>query len=143
MSVNQSTKPRLIEFASFGDASTGVLTLAELTNDIPFPVRRVFWTCGTPPDVTRGHHAHRRTQTLLLAVSGRIEVATEMMSGRLEDFLLDRPEVGLFLPRMCWRTMKYTGGAVQLAFESEEYLPNDYIRSLEEFRSLRSQSEPG
>ena len=69
-------KPRLIEFSQFGDASTGILTLAVLQRDIPFAVKRVFWTCGTPPDMTRGRHAHYRTETVLVAVSGRIIVST-------------------------------------------------------------------
>jgi hypothetical protein len=143
MSVNDTNRPRLIEFASFGDASTGILTLAELAKDIPFEVERVFWTHDTPPDVIRGQHAHRCTQTVLLAASGSIEVRTEMLSGRSETFVLDRADVGLHLPRLCWRTMKYAKGSVQLAFESEEYMPEDYIWSLEEFRSLRSQPDPG
>jgi dTDP-4-dehydrorhamnose 3,5-epimerase-like enzyme len=142
MSVIGTNRPRLIEFASFGDASTGILTLAELAKDIPFEVERVFWTHVTPPDVIRGGHAHRRTQTVLLAVSGSIEVTTEMLSGRSETFVLDRADMGLHLPRLCWHTMKYSEQAVQLAFESEEYLPDDYIRSLEEFRSLRTRPDP-
>ena len=129
-------RPRVIEFPSFGDASTGILTVADLQRDIPFEVRRVFWTYGTPPNVTRGRHAHYRTETLLVAVSGRIVVSTELPDGELEEFILDSPDQGLYLPPLCWHTMRYTGSAVQVAFESNDYINEDYIRSLDDFRAM-------
>ena len=129
-------RPRVIEFPSFGDASTGILTLADLQRDIPFEVRRVFWTYGTPPNVTRGRHAHYRTETLIVAVSGRIVVSTELPGSELEEFILDSPDRGLYLPPLCWHTMRYTDSAVQVAFESNEYLNEDYIRSLDDFHAM-------
>ena len=89
-------RPQVIEFAPIGDASTGILTVAELQRDIPFEVRRVFWTYGTPPDVTRGRHAHYRTETVLVAVSGKIVVSTELVGGALVEFVLDTPSRGLY-----------------------------------------------
>jgi len=131
-----SARPHLIEFPQFGDLSTGFLTLAVLQTDIPFAVRRVYWTCGTPPGVTRGRHAHYRTETVLVALSGRIIVSTEVPGGDLEEFTLDSPDTGLFLPPLCWRTMRYTESAVQLAFASNEYTDEDYICSLDDFRVM-------
>jgi len=128
-------RPHLIEFRQFGDPSTGVLTLAALQRDIPFTVRRVFWTCGTPPDVIRGLHAHYRTETVLVAVSGSIVITTELPGGEFEEFVLDSPDQGLYLPPPCWRTMRYTDSAVQVAFESNDYSDEDYIRSLDDFRA--------
>jgi len=133
-------KPRFIEFSQFGDASTGILTLAVLQRDIPFVVERVFWTCGTPPDMTRGGHAHYRTETVLVAVSGRIIVSTELPGGELEEFTLDSPNRGLFLPPLCWRSMRYMDSAVQVAFESNDYSDEDYICSLDEFRAMGDRS---
>jgi hypothetical protein len=130
----------MIEFAPFGDASTGILTVAKLEQDMPFDVERVFWTYGTPPDVTRGQHAHYRTETVLVAVCGRIIVSTELLGGACEDFILDAPNRGLYLPPLCWRTMRYTASAVQVAFESREFSAEDYIRSLEDFRGMRNPS---
>ncbi len=133
-------RPKVIEFAPIGDASTGILTLAELRRDIPFEVRRVFWTYGTPSDVTRGRHAHHRTETVLVAVSGKIIVSTELPGGQLEKFTLDSPDRGLYLPPLCWRSMTYTVSAVQVAFESNDYSDEDYIRSLDDFRAMRDPS---
>ncbi len=130
--------PRLIEFTLFGDPATGFLTVAVLEDDIPFEVRRVFWTCGTPPGVTRGRHAHHRTETVLAAVCGRIVVSTELPDGETSEFTLDEPSRGLYLPPLCWRTMKYEAAAVQIAFESRDYSEDDYIRSLDDFRRLHA-----
>jgi hypothetical protein len=128
----------MIEFSSFGDPSTGILTVAALERDIPYAVRRVFWTYGTPPDVIRGRHAHHRTETVLVAINGRIVVSTELPNGECEEFTLDSPKRGLYLPPLCWRTMRYTGLAVQVAIESTDYSEDDYIRSLDDFRAMQA-----
>jgi len=138
--VDLVSKPRVIEFVPIGNASTGFLTVAELQRDIPIEVRRVFWTYGTPPDVTRGGHAHYRTETVLVAVSGRIVVSTELVDGASLEFVLDTPSRGLYLPPLCWRTMKYTASAVQIAFESTDYSEEDYIFSMDEFRGMKNPS---
>jgi hypothetical protein len=138
--VDFASTPRVIELAPIGDASTGFLTVAELQRDIPFEVRRVFWTYGTPPDVTRGGHAHYRTRTVLVAVSGKIVVSTELVDGASLEFVLDTPSRGLYLPPLCWRTMKYTASAVQIAFESTDYSEEDYIFSMDEFRGMKNPS---
>ena len=132
--------PCVIEFVPIGNASTGFLTVAALRRDMPFEVKRVFWTYGTPPNVTRGGHAHYRTETVLVAVSGRIVVSTELVGGAPVEFVLDTPSRGLYLPPRCWRTMKYTASAVQIAFESTDYSAEDYIHSLDEFRSMKNPS---
>lgn len=134
-------EPRLFELSSFGESSTGRLTLATLEKDIPFEVRRVFWTYGTPPGVIRGHHAHYRTETVLAAVSGTIVVTTELPGDRRREFVLDGPQHALYLPPRCWRTMSYSAGAVQIAFESLDHIEEDYIRSLEDFRRLKFDPE--
>jgi hypothetical protein len=130
-------RPRLIEFSSYGDTTTGILTVATLQRDIPFEVKRVFWTYGTPADVIRGCHAHYRTETVLVAVSGRIVVSTELPGGECDEYVLDSPERGLYLPPRCWRTMRYTASAVQVAIESTDYSEEDYILSLDDFRAMK------
>ena len=138
--MTPTDRPRLIELPSFGGLSTGRLTLATLEQDIGFEVKRVFWTTDTPAGVTRGNHAHLRTMTVLAAVAGRIEVTTELPTGERQGFVLDRPDRALYLPPQCWRTMRYSDGAVQIALESHDYSEDDYILSLEDFR--RSGADP-
>ena len=68
-----------------------------------------------------------------MSVAGKIVITTELKNGEKEEFILDSPNVGLFIPKMCWRTMKYTHNAVQMCIASNEYEEVDYIRDYEDF----------
>ncbi|WP_407534811.1 sugar 3,4-ketoisomerase [Elizabethkingia miricola] len=75
---------------------------------------------------------------MLVAVSGRIEVTTELLDGNKQTFILDKPNIGLFIPKMCWRTMKYSHNAVQMCIASNEYDETDYIREYNVFLKNRN-----
>ena len=126
--------PRLIDLGAIGDPEEGYITVAALRSQIPFEVRRAFWTYETPANIVRGRHAHHHSEMVLIAVSGTIRVTTETVDGETGEFVLDTPARGLYIPPMCWRTMTYTESAVQLVFTSTEYSADDYIRSYDEFR---------
>jgi UDP-2-acetamido-3-amino-2,3-dideoxy-glucuronate N-acetyltransferase len=54
-----------------------------------------------------------------------------------QEFLLDRPYVGVHLPPMVWGIQyKYSADAVLLVFASHYYDSADYIRDYSEFRQL-------
>lgn len=132
-----SSEPQLIQFQTHGESAIGYLAVAQIQQEIPFEVKRLFWTYFTPQSVIRGRHAHHVTSMVLIAVHGRIEVRTEMLSGQKSDFLLDRPDVGVYMPPLTWHTMQYSHDAVQLVLTDTEYVATDYIRSYEEFVGLR------
>ncbi|AEE51157.1 sugar 3,4-ketoisomerase [Haliscomenobacter hydrossis] len=129
--------PQLIEFPTHGESAIGYLAVAQMQQDIPFVVKRIFWTYFTPQSVIRGRHAHHATSMVLIAVHGRIEVQVEMLDGHKSNFLLDRPDHGVFLPPLTWHTMQYSHDAVQVVLTDTEYTSEDYIRSYEEFVGLR------
>jgi dTDP-4-dehydrorhamnose 3,5-epimerase-like enzyme len=129
-------QPRLIQFKKVGHPAEGYISIAEIEKELPFAPKRVFWTYFTPHEVIRGRHAHYRTEMVLIAVSGRIELQTEMAGGIVQNFLLDHPETGVYMPPHCWHTMQYSHNAVQLVFASTAYDPDDYIRSYDAFRAL-------
>ena len=137
--MHQDSKPYLVDFSAIGDPSIGFVTVAAVAKEIPFAIRRVFWTYGTPEHVTRGRHAHRQSEIVLIAVAGRIVVYTELADGTAERWVLDKPTQGLYLPHSCWRTMTYSSSTVQLAVASTDYTPEDYIRDYDTFQR---QSEP-
>lgn len=129
--------PHLIQFNTHGEPAIGYLAVAQIQEGIPFEVKRVFWTYFTPHSVIRGRHAHHATSMILIAVHGRIEVHTELLKGQKNHFVLDRPDVGVFMPPLTWHTMQYSHDAVQLVLTDTEYRAEDYIRSYEEFVGLR------
>jgi mannose-6-phosphate isomerase-like protein (cupin superfamily) len=128
-------KPYLIEFPKVGDSSMGYISIAEFEKTLPFEVKRTFWTYYTPESIVRGRHAHLVTEQVLVAVAGRIIVNTEMRDGEIMTFVLEKPNQGVYIPPTAWHTMQYSHSAVQLAFASTIYTPEDYIRNFDEFKN--------
>ena len=131
--------PHLIEFAKIGSPALGYITIGE-NSTLPFTVQRVYWTYFTPDSVIRGHHAHRDLEQLIFATSGRIEFVLEGLDGNSETFVLDSPNVALYIPRLYWRTIKFSHNAVLLCMASLEYSEDDYIREYTDFQALKDNS---
>lgn len=131
-------KPYLIQFPKIGSSTVGYISVAEVQNLIPFDVKRVFWTYYTPESIVRGRHAHHYTEMVLVAVSGRIIVNTEMQNGEIETFVLERPDQGVYLPPYSWHTMQYSHTAVQMVLASTVYDEKDYIRDYKTFKTVPS-----
>lgn len=136
--MTEQEKPLLIEFPKIGKPELGFISLAEKEN-LPFVPRRIYWTYFTPEDVERGGHSHYDLHQILIAVAGKVEVTTELLNGEKQTFILDKPNIGLFIPKMCWRTMKYTHNAVQMCIASNEYDEADYIRDYEVFLNKKNE----
>lgn len=134
------SKPFLIEFPKIGASSLGYVSVAEKQN-LPFAVKRIYWTYFTPEDVKRGGHAHFELQQILLAVNGKIVLNTELITGEKNEFILDKPNIGLFIPKMCWREMQYSHNAVQICIASIEYDEADYVRDYADFKKLQQQHQ--
>ena len=128
--------PYLIEFPKVGASDIGFISIAEHPQQIPFEIKRTFWTYYTPESVLRGRHAHHRTEQVLVAVAGRIIVTTELADGQVELFRLEDPHVGLYIPPYVWHTMQYSHSAVQLVMASLPYNAEDYIRDHSEFQRI-------
>lgn len=129
--------PYIIEFPKLGAPEIGYISVAENNVNVPFDIKRVFWSYHTPDNVVRGRHAHHQTEMILIATLGRIIVNTEMPNGDLNVFSLESPNQGLYLPKYCWHTMQYSHIAVQLVLASELYNEADYIRSYDDFLKLK------
>lgn len=130
--MNDFNKPFLIDFPKIGSPTLGYISIAEKQN-LPFVPKRIYWTYFTPEEVERGGHSHYDLHQILVAVAGKITVTTELLNGEKQEFILEKPNVGLFIPKMCWRTMQYSHNAVQMCIASNEYDEKDYIREYEEF----------
>tara|TARA_B110001452_G_scaffold122025_1_gene101212 strand:- start:863 stop:1264 length:402 start_codon:yes stop_codon:yes gene_type:complete len=128
-------KPQIISFPKIGEPSLGYISVAEKTN-LPFIPKRVYWTYFTPENVERGGHAHVELQQILIAVSGSIKVTIETIRGEKYNFNLNKPNLGLFIPKKAWRTMQYSHNAVQVCIASIKYEENDYIRDYKLFKNL-------
>jgi len=115
------------------DRVRGNLSVAELGRDLPFAIGRYFLVYGVPSLQSRGEHAHKRCHQFLVAVAGSLHVIADDGEHQ-QEFVLARPNLGLYLPPMVWGTQhRHSADGVLLVLASDPYDPADYIRDHREF----------
>jgi dTDP-4-dehydrorhamnose 3,5-epimerase-like enzyme len=113
----------------------GNLTFIEGGEHVPFEIARVYYLYDVPGGVTRGGHAHRELQQLIIAVLGSLEVVVDDGSRR-KRIKLKSSSVGLLIPAMIWRELvDFSSGSVCMVLASASYEERDYIRDYDEFRA--------
>ena len=118
---------RLIEFPQKGD-DRGHLVIVEGNQDIPFDIKRVFYIYGSDRDVIRGRHANYQSEFVLINVAGTSKVKVDDGEEH-KVFHLDRPHIGIYLPKLVWKDMyEFSEDSVLLCLASEHYDANEYIR---------------
>jgi UDP-2-acetamido-3-amino-2,3-dideoxy-glucuronate N-acetyltransferase len=116
----------------------GSLTVAEFGQAVPFVANRCFMVFDVPSLETRGAHAHRKCHQFLICAHGSCAVVVDDGDAK-EEFLLDRPDIGIHIPPMIWGIQyKYSVDAILIVFASHSYDPDDYIRDYDEFSNLLS-----
>jgi len=114
----------------------GSLIAGEFEKFIPFHVKRYFLVFDVPSIETRGQHAHYECHQFLTCVKGSCVVVADDGENR-EEFLLENPNTGLYLPPMTWGIQyKYSDDCVLLVFASHHYDNSDYIRDYSIFLNL-------
>lgn len=123
---------RIITLHTISDPR-GNLTVAEENLELPFDLKRAYWIYNVPQGGSRGGHAHKRLQQVLVAVSGSFTVTLDNGT-ETKTYLLDNPAEGLFIDTEIWRTLDdFSAGAVCMVLASELYEPNDYLYEYDEF----------
>lgn len=111
----------------------GALTVGEVPTEVPFAPARFFAVFDVPTVELRGEHAHRKCQQFLICLHGSCRVLLDDGAQRCE-VILDRPDMGVFMPAMIWGTQyRYSPDAVLLVFASRPYEADDYVRTYDEF----------
>ena len=122
----------IIELSKIMDPR-GNLTVAEQLKNIPFEVRRVYWTYDIPAGEHRGGHAHKQCRELVVAVSGSFTVTLTDGQTRITH-LLNRPFQALLIETGVWRTLEdFSSGAVCLVLAEDYFEEEDYIRNYDDF----------
>ena len=126
-------KCRIINFPRIAEPR-GNLSFIEEKNHIPFPIRRVYYLYDVPSGATRGGHAHKKCQQIIIALSGSFEVVLDD-GERRKTFFLNRPFYGLYIPTGIWRELEnFSSNSVALSIVSQLYDEADYIRDYETFK---------
>jgi len=114
----------------------GSLSVGEFGRDVPFEVKRYFLVYDVPSVEIRGEHAHLSCEQFLIAVKGSVHVVADDGRNR-EQFVLDKPGAGLYLPPLTWGIQyRYSPDAVLLVLASQHYDNQDYVRDYERFLEL-------
>lgn len=100
---------------------------------VGFDFERAFWIYDVPTGAERGGHAHRTCAELLVAVHGSFDL--ELNDGQdVTTIHLDRPDKAVLIRPMVWcRLYNFSTDFVGLCLASQEYLPQGYINSYDEF----------
>lgn len=102
-------------------------------DNIPFKPKRAYWIYDVPGGESRGGHAHKQLQQVIIAAKGSFTVNLDN-GVQKKQYLLDSPSKGLYLDTKIWRTLdNFSPKAVCLVLASELYNPKDYLYDYNEF----------
>lgn len=124
---------QLLDFTVRGDERGSLIALEELSADVPFEIKRVYYIYGTRLGVVRGLHAHYTLKQVLVAVSGSCDI--ELFDGTTRTTIhLDNPARGILMDGFIWREMKnFSPDCVLMVLASEHYNEKDYVRDYQKF----------
>ncbi|WP_459189866.1 sugar 3,4-ketoisomerase [Parabacteroides sp. APC149_11_2_Y6] len=117
----------------------GNISVIENGRTIPFDIERAYYLYDIPGGESRGGHAHKELQQLIIAASGSFNVTLD--DGKVRrTFTLNRPYLGLYVVPGIWRVLDdFSSGAVCLVLASMVYNESDYIRDYKEFIEYKNE----
>ena len=128
---------RIIDLRKIGDPR-GNLTPIEGGQDLPFDIKRIYYLYDVPSGESRGAHAHKELQQLIIAANGSFTITLDDGKNK-KAFTLNRPYQGLYVVPGIWRDLdNFSSGAVLLCLASEHYDAADYIRDYDEFLEYKN-----
>lgn len=111
----------------------GNLSFIESNRHIPFEIKRVYYLYDVPGGESRGGHAHKNLQQLIIAMNGSFDVLLDDGISK-KKVMLNRSYKGLYINNMIWRELdNFSSGAVCVVLASDYYTEEDYFRNYEEF----------
>jgi dTDP-4-dehydrorhamnose 3,5-epimerase-like enzyme len=126
---------KIVDFPKVTDYR-GNLSFIEENHQIPFQIKRVYYLYDVPSGATRGGHAHKALQQVVIALSGSFDVILDDGYQR-RSFFLNRPHYGLYIAPRIWRELEnFSSNSVALSLVSEVYDESDYVRGYDDFKRL-------
>lgn len=127
----------MVELDRHHSDRSGNLSVVENGTTLPFDVKRVYYIYDVPGGESRGAHAHRELEQLIVAASGSFTVTLDDGKSK-RSFFLNRPYQGLYVKPGLWRDLvDFSSGAVAMVLASDVYKKEDYIRDYNEFVEFR------
>lgn len=127
--MNTVDDVKVINFTGFSE--DGLLVPIE---DVPFEIKRIFYVSRVQSQNPRGKHAHYNTCQILFCLTGSILCICRDQQGYSQDFLLDDPTKGLYIPEMIWDEQIYQSkDSILLSICNTKYDKEDYITNWKDF----------
>jgi len=128
----------IIELPKIKNRSGNITPVQSFVN-LPFEIKRVFYTYDIPGGEARGAHAHKECHQFLIAASGSYEVVLDDGINK-RSVLLNRPFYGLHIPPGIWASEQdFSSGSICLVLASTNYDKEDYIRDYKEFLNYKNE----
>lgn len=122
---------QLVDVRKYREQKAGQLSVVEFSE---FPMKRVFWITDVYGTDTRGGHAHKKCEQLLVLLQGRCIVRATKQNGDSETFTLKEDNRALWVPPLHWLDIgDFRRPTIMLVLASELYDTEDYIHKMEEF----------
>jgi hypothetical protein len=126
----------LIHFPKIADPR-GNLTFLQNPQQLPFKIKRVFWTYDVPGGEIRGGHAYKVQNEIIVALSGSFDIVITNTDGSKDKFSLNRSYYGLYIPALTWRHMEnFSTNSLGLHLSNETFSTGDYVRDFEKFKAM-------
>jgi len=125
----------ILDLAVFGDDRGSLISLEENIN-VPFKIKRVYFIFDTNDGVSRGLHAHKDLEQVVICVKGSCRLVLDDGKSK-ESIILDSPNKGIYIDNSKWREMHdFSEDCILLVLASKVYDESDYIRHYKDFLKL-------
>jgi dTDP-4-dehydrorhamnose 3,5-epimerase-like enzyme len=123
---------KTINFEPLGDARGSLISLEGNVN-VPFDIKRVYCISGTAEGVSRGFHAHRNLEQVVICITGSCRFFLD--NGKIRnDITLSDSTKGLLIKDLIWREIcDFSSDCVLMVLANKHYDESDYIRNYQDF----------
>jgi len=121
----------------------GSLVALEGNHEIPFSIKRVYYMYNIKEGASRGCHAHKKLQQLLICINGQCSI---LLDNGLEkqEIVLSKKTEGIYIPPGIWHEIHAcTTDVIIISLASDYYDESDYIRNYDDFRKCVAVKKEG
>lgn len=109
--------------------------LLPMKNIKSFNLKRIYFLINMALNEIRGNHAHKASDQFIFVLHGEVEINTISINLDKKQFKLKEHDQILFIPRMCWKSIKSLQDSSTIAvLTNKDFNEVDYIRDFEEFK---------
>jgi len=126
---------KVIDFEIHPD-ERGKLTSLSSNKEIPFEIKRLYYTWDMPKEAIRGGHAHRNLDEVVICLHGFCDFVLDDGKETL-TIHLDQPNKGIYIPAHLWRDFRnFSSDCVVILIASDYFHPEDHVKDYNEFLEL-------